>query len=266
MSPSPPHRGFTLVELLVVVAIVVVLLALLAPALDKAVYQAQLVQCAGNQKSVAAAVHQYAFDHQRVYPDRNIVGRQSPGLITPTLLASHIPDTDGRPYDVRPQLRKYIRINDQLNDPFVEPVDVDYIEPVPSTLVFASYGMYFGWTFTPANGGPGMMRLGDRWTWNQRQHSLLLGDWELLWNPANISAGPSSAERYPVPIYLGNATQSYWISAERERGMLDMNYASQDGSVRRLDHVLIEDARLTPTPYYSNGNNAATFRVYVPRE
>lgn len=39
-------KAFTLIELLVVITIIVVLLALLVPALDKAIYQAQLSVCA----------------------------------------------------------------------------------------------------------------------------------------------------------------------------------------------------------------------------
>lgn len=275
--PNAP-TGFTLVELLVVVSIIVVLLALLVPSLEKAIYRAELLLCAGNQRAVASAVHQYAFDHKRLYPYRNILDRQGGGQITPGLLANHIVDNSGRSYDIRPQLRGYIRINKQLNDPFVLPVDLDYVEAVPSTIVSSSYGMYFGWTFRhAARGGPGMNKLGDRWTWDGRRHGLLLGDFELLWDPANISSGhpdvgggspilvTSSGERIPVPIYLGNATQSYWISRSRDRGLLDMNYTYEDGSVGQENGVSVEDSRLAPTPYYYNGNNAATFRVFVPR-
>jgi prepilin-type N-terminal cleavage/methylation domain-containing protein len=45
--------AFTLVELLVVISIIVLLLALIAPALDKSVYEAQLVRCAAQQKGAA---------------------------------------------------------------------------------------------------------------------------------------------------------------------------------------------------------------------
>jgi prepilin-type N-terminal cleavage/methylation domain-containing protein len=57
--------AFTLIELLVVVTIIVVLLALLTPALDKAVTAAELVKCAANLHAFGVAVPQYALDNRR---------------------------------------------------------------------------------------------------------------------------------------------------------------------------------------------------------
>lgn len=61
--------AFTIIELLVVVTIIVVLLALLAPALDKAVEQAERVLCASNLHHTTAALGQYALDMKRNYPE-----------------------------------------------------------------------------------------------------------------------------------------------------------------------------------------------------
>src|SRR5688500_17726571 len=62
-------RAFTLVELLVVIAIIVVLIAMLAPALDKAIYEAELVQCgAGNLKVWGSAALTFAQNHKRDLP------------------------------------------------------------------------------------------------------------------------------------------------------------------------------------------------------
>ena len=60
------RSGFTLVELLVVVTIIVILLALMAPALDKAVEAAQRAKCAANMHSIATGAVTYAILNKRV--------------------------------------------------------------------------------------------------------------------------------------------------------------------------------------------------------
>src|SRR5258708_15496333 len=64
-EPAMKRRGaFTLIELLVVVTIIVVLLALLTPALDKAIYQAQLARCAAQIKGIGAGATAYSTEHR----------------------------------------------------------------------------------------------------------------------------------------------------------------------------------------------------------
>src|SRR5688572_26873229 len=65
-----PSRAFTLIELLVVITIIVVLLSLLTPALDKAIYQAELAVCGANIKGAYGAITTYAMDNKRRYPHR----------------------------------------------------------------------------------------------------------------------------------------------------------------------------------------------------
>src|ERR1051325_1350647 len=117
MVHTPPNdapgraRAFTLVELLVVVAVIVVLLSLLAPALDKAVYQAELTVCGTHLHDIAVGVHQYTFQFKRQYPYRN--GVQTQGSWTPQMLAA----TQSDSVDDRKPLRGYINLNGHLNCP-----------------------------------------------------------------------------------------------------------------------------------------------------
>lgn len=62
------HRSFTLVELLVVTAIIAILAALLSPALRTARDKARQAACANNLKQLGLALTMYADDYGELYP------------------------------------------------------------------------------------------------------------------------------------------------------------------------------------------------------
>jgi prepilin-type N-terminal cleavage/methylation domain-containing protein/prepilin-type processing-associated H-X9-DG protein len=77
--PRPPRArgGFTLVEMLVVIGIVVVLAAILVPVVNSARQRARVVQCTTNLQQIGVAIAAYVNDYQRlplVYYHQGVFG------------------------------------------------------------------------------------------------------------------------------------------------------------------------------------------------
>ena len=64
----PRARGFTLVELLVVIGLIAVLIAILLPVLHKVRQQAQQAVCASNMRQLALAALMYAAENRGILP------------------------------------------------------------------------------------------------------------------------------------------------------------------------------------------------------
>lgn len=62
------RHGFTILELMVIIAVVVVLAGLLLPALSRAGAKAKSIQCLNNQRQLIVACMLYASDHEDAFP------------------------------------------------------------------------------------------------------------------------------------------------------------------------------------------------------
>lgn len=73
LRPIPPHRGLTLIELLIVIAILAILAALLMPTLKMAQASSGKANCSGNLRQIGVAVALYAGDNNLTLPPGTVL-------------------------------------------------------------------------------------------------------------------------------------------------------------------------------------------------
>lgn len=275
-------RAFTLIELLVVITIIVVLLALLVPALDKAVYQAELAVCGGNLHTTAAGILAYTFDSRRYYPYRAGVTQVEGGWFPQKLAELNIDD--------RLPLKGTLNVNKHLVDPFCLEVDLSTEGTDFDSQVQASYDLWFGWQYwRTANQvrtkQAAMRKSGDRWGWTdtaerQWRFNLLIGDedrgnqdTEYIFASHPDSTGTLTQVVSQDPLLPPNIkyTFSMWNAPlnPSRRGLLDNNFAYDDGSVRRLTAVGWDewkreaDGRTMRVSYYNTAREVNNEREWL---
>jgi type II secretion system protein G len=86
--PSASERGFTLVELMVVVAIIALLAAIIIPNYVHARAQAAVSQSESNLKEIATALELYYTDHQTYPPSGSVTPAIFGGTTNPYLTAT----------------------------------------------------------------------------------------------------------------------------------------------------------------------------------
>lgn len=265
--------AFTLIELLVVVTIIVILLALLVPGMERAIYQAELMSCGTRLKSVATGAVAYAVANKQAYPHR-------PGHIMAAMLYSN------GGHDLRPVIESYIPIQ-MLNDPLCDEIPLNRDETPAGMHVNATYALRFGWGFTPAGGG--MRKLGARWSWTDNSESgtslrhdfkVIASDRDrLILNTHYLGSHPDKGGQAFLDNQADGGGENWvlirWrINGTHLRRKVDMNFAYEDGSVSRLSDVSANapndagtrDERMARVPNYDNGHNWPNEWHNVPKQ
>lgn len=75
--PGPARRGFTLIELMVVVAVIAVLAGILLPALARAKEKAYQSNCLSNLKQIGLAINMYATENDDSLPGPVFAGARA---------------------------------------------------------------------------------------------------------------------------------------------------------------------------------------------
>jgi len=280
--------GFTLVELLIVITIIVVLLALLVPALDKAVYQAELAVCGSQLKAIATGGSTYAMENQRRYPDTGNNANENPQQF-------RIGGSNGPASDRRKVLRSALGdLNKILNDPLTN-AKLDF-EGSTAKHIFANYNIWFGWSYA---GHKGLKRMGDQYTWTEksladssysrtRSSTVVAADRDEIARPGEAQSSHPDADGFLYllrqqddPNAWGNATTSgptgntvtlalWWSGRDKgsHRGLTDSNFARADGAVVRFNDIQWnEDDRLARAPIYPDGTSYyPQYFHYMPPE
>jgi len=266
-SPS----AFTIVELLVVITIIVLLLALLTPAMNQAIYQAELAVCGAKQKGIVSAALSYAWDHQRHYPTRN------PLFIDQAWLMRW-KDQNSYPFDLVTLYEPYTASRDLFLDPLCGRIDLSERANKPNTLLYGNYDLYPGRPFDRGSSFRAMNRIGQWYNWNDtissssgslHNFSVIAGDHDMYWydNNRNRQSGSHAdaldvmrfaafqdANNQGLPLAADVAgvldfTQSRWESFDvGPRGTLDTNFGFEDASVRRYSRVTTADPRMAKVP------------------
>jgi len=135
MAPRKSGAAFTLVELLVVIAVIAILASLLLPSLSRAEFKARCTQCVSNLRQWGLAYRQYADDNKDCLPRRGQGVQPLAQIDRPEDWFNALP----RYFNLQPYQQFFAanrKLQPRSNSVFVCPVATD-----PGSNHFLPYGM-----------------------------------------------------------------------------------------------------------------------------
>jgi len=254
-------RGFTLVELLVVIGIIAVLIGLLIPTLGKAREASRVTVCRSNLREIHHAMVMYANDNRDMFPDKFTMGnwntRRLPGMRNSQDPSSY-PEWMGLPavlhgirvtdYDLnlsQAEAEKRIKVALSRKPKYLPAGNIWMCPSFPDR--FAEYGNTYAWTNAAIMGNQTSIKRARLGATNSA------GEW-MVWDNFNfIPYTPGAMAPSTGMSAYSLATEARWVIPHKSvDGQFNkgMNMLFMDGHVARLNY----SPSKPPTPWKPDTN------------
>jgi prepilin-type N-terminal cleavage/methylation domain-containing protein len=243
-------KRFTLIELLIVIAIIAILVSILLPQLNKAHYLAKLAVCKSNLAQVCRSNTIYAVENNKYFVHRKTNASNFGAPFTVTVNG----------YDDREIFTDELSIWD-INCPFIENVpDLNRYSNTNQVHIRFSYSMYFGW-----EGGRGS---------DFCEYKNMLKTFEFQGEEIDVVASDilyfrldyRQDRNFFSHIGVPHASNGHRIVRGVNTQGQDSNFARKDGSVYGIKNVKGYDDRLKRIPYKSRSSGSNNRFILVPKE